>query len=639
MPRPPAGREGVVSEDLFQAIRREARDLSEELPFGEYLERVRGNPRLARTAHALVNDMLRDAGVEVGPDGRPRYLLFRDELFGAEEALRQVAAYFAAAARGLDIRRRILLLVGPPGSGKSTLVNLLKAGLERYTRTPEGAVYAIKGCPVREDPLHLLPPHHRAALGVPVEGELCPHCRWLLREVHGGDVARVQVERVVFSAAAGVGIGTFVATDPRSEDLTRLVGQVDLSLLAGASLTQARRAFRLDGELNAANRGLADLVELFKMDERFLAALLTLAEERVIKLSGPGLLHADEAVVAQSNLAEYEALVAEPRAAALRDRLVVVRVGYVLRVADEVRIYAKMLREADLGASHLSPLALPAGATLAVLSRLERPERGAGRLLRKLRLYDGRFVPDADPEEAEALRAASPGEGLTGLSPRFVVNQVSNALAQGPECLSGMDVLMTLWEGLSQRAGFREEEREGWSELFGLAREEYDEMVRRVVRRAMVSGFQEAAAALARDAREELTAWSRGAPEAELPTVRRLEEALRIPSYRRNALREVWRRHLADAGAEAPHRAEGRLEEAVERVLLPDWRQAAAALVGTEEGVETARQRRAQLRGRLLAEAGFCEACADDVIAHAARLVAPRRERRAGARTLRWLGA
>lgn len=623
---------------FLEAIRREAQELAEELPFAEYLERVRADPRLARRAAALLRDMVVEAGVGTDAWGRPSYRLFEGELFGAEEAVRQIVAYLSAAARDLDIGRRILLLVGPPGAGKSTLVNLLKSGLEKYTRTPAGAVYAIKGCPMQEDPLHLIPPAHRDELEVRVEGDLCPRCRWLVDEIHGGDVAKVPVVRVAYSAAAGVGIGTFVATDPRSEDLTRLVGQVDLGLLEGTSQTSARRAFRLDGELNAANRGLADLVELLKMDERFLSALLTLSEERLIKLSGPGVVYADEVIVAQSNLAEYEALANDPRAAALRDRLVVVRMGYVLAVRDEVRVYGKMLRGADLAGLHLSPLALPAAASLAVLSRLERPGRSGSALRRKLRLYDGRFVPDASPDEAEALRAAATNEGFSGLSPRFVVNQLSNALVGNGPCVSGLAALTALWQGLSQRAGFAEQEREAWAELFELAREEYDEMVRRAVRRAMVGGAAESAEAVARDALEELERWSAGAPEAELPTVRRLEHALGIPGHARSERRTIWLHALRSARERGSPLAtrDGWLEEAVERVVLPDWREAAQALVAAGEGPEVARQRREELRGRLVEAWGFCAHCADDLLAYAERLASPRRGRKA-AREPRWV--
>ncbi len=625
-----------MGQDVFEAIRQERAALSRELPFESYLEEVRADPRLARLAHARLHDMVVEAGVEAAPDARARYELFRDELFGADDAVRQVVDYLAAGARRLDMRKRILFIVGPPGSGKSTLVNALKRGLERYTTTPEGATYAIKGCPVQEDPLHLIPPAHRPALeGIHVEGDLCPYCRWLVREVYGGDIARVPVERVVFSEAEGVGIGTFVATDPGSEDLTRLVGQVDPTLLEGASIPAARRAFRLDGALNAANRGLADLVEIFKMDERFLSTLLTVSEERLLKVSGPGTMYADVVLVGESNLGELEAMVSEPKAAALLDRLVVVRVGYVLSVRDEVRIYEKMLRSTDLRGLHISPLALPTVATVAVLSRLAKT---GGGLQRKLWVYDGRFVRDAGPGELERLRAAAPEEGLGGLSPRFMMTQLSNALAGVPVCLSGVHALEALWQGLSQRAAFREEEREAWVGLFRLAREEHDELVRKTIRRATVPGYPDVAEAMIRDGLRDLERWAGGTDERELRSLRRLEEALGVPGYWRTDLREEWLwglRRARDRLGGPLRGADPRMDEAVELVLAPAWRDVAPTLTAFEDGSELARQDRDLLRGRLVAQEGFCEACAEDVLSYAIRLARPRRERRA--RGPKWL--
>ena len=620
---------------LLKTIQQEARGLASEMPFEAYLGLVQRDRRLCRLSHGLVYDTIVAAGVGRDRSGRASYELFRNELFGVEDAIAQVVEYFAASAQRHEVRKRILLLVGPPGCGKSTLVNALKQGLEDYTRTAEGAVYAIKGCPVSEDPLHLIPRHLREKLeGIEVEGDLCPYCRWLVRNVYRGDAARVPVQRFTFSAAEGIGIGTFVATDPGSENLARLVGDVDLTQLRGSTdRAAARQAYRLDGELNAANRGLADLIEVFKMDERFLSVLLTVSQEQMVKLGGRGTMYADEAIVAHSNLAEYETLVADPKAAALLDRLVVVHMGYALSVRDEVRIYEKLLGRTDPGTRRVSPLALSAAATFAVLTRI-RPQPGWS-LQRKLHYYDGRFVADVRPEEVDELRRASPPDGSFGFSPRYVMNQISRAATRSPDCLSGTTVLDLLWDGLAQRAGFGEEERQAAADLFESARSEYDAAVRRTVRRALVRGFESAAASFAREVLRELEAPEprRGDGAGKL---RQVEEALGVAPYLRQEFRGGLLARLREAGGGAPlHRADPRLEEAVERALLPRWDEAARKLIA--QAAEPRSKERAQLRRALVDDAGFSDECADDLIAYATSLAEPELERRAG-RMLRWRG-
>lgn len=593
--------------ELLAAIKSRVGEASHETTFAEYLEMVQEDPSLARLSHALIADMIDDAGTSTGPDGEERFDLFEEELFGQEHVVKQVADYFRAAGRRLDVRKRILLLVGPPGTGKSTLVNTMKKGLQDYTHTDKGRVYAIKGSQMHEDPLRLIPEELRGEFGVHIEGDLNPEARWLLENVYGGDVGKVPVERVFYSISEGRGFGTFVATDPRSENLRRLVGEVDVSKLDPTDPTSARRGFRFDGELNAAHRGIADLIEIFKMDERFLAVLLSLSQEQMVKTSGPGTMYADEAIVAQSNLAEYDELIANPKAVAMADRLVVIKVPFVLSVRDEVRIYEKMLSGAELGRRDVSPLALQTAATFAVLTRLDHPGGGQKGLLRKLHLYDRRYGSHGGAEDAAKLRAASPDEGLHGVSPRYVINRLSQVAGTTKGCLDGITVMQALWDGLPQRAGFSETERARWGDLLSATEAEYQDMVKLELQKASVLDYDTSALNMARAIASEIESWTKKPDEA-TPALRRIERLLDVPQYRR----EQFRQSLAAAFELKGQR--GRplytrhplLEEGINRALLPSWNEVVRGFDDHSESLVGS-----------LRSAGWRKTCAEHLVRYA----------------------
>jgi len=285
--------------------------------FHEYLAMVLKQPCLAQRAHARLYTMIKAAGVEVDDAGKEHYAFFENDLFGIDEPLARVVEYLKAAAMGSDVGRRVLLLYGPPSSGKSQLVILLKHGLEAYTQTDAGAVYALANCPQHEDPLNLLPHALRRDFqdetGIHVEGELCPLCALYLREHYQGDMYRVPVKRIFFSEKERLGIGTFVPSDPKSQDIAELVGSIDLSTIGEYGTESDPRAYRFDGELNVANRGLMEFIEMLKADERFLYVLLTRSQEKNIKTGRFPLIYADECVISHTNETEFNEFLANKR--------------------------------------------------------------------------------------------------------------------------------------------------------------------------------------------------------------------------------------------------------------------------------------------------------------------------------------
>jgi serine protein kinase len=268
--------------------------------FAQYVEKIRLNPELAMTAHSRVYEMIASHG-SVEESGQIKYNFFAQTIFGLDKTVEKlVEEYFHSAARRLEVRKRILLLMGPVSGGKSTIVTLLKRGLEQFSRTDKGAVYAIKGCPMHEEPLHLIPmelrPEIEGELGVKIEGTLCPSCQMRLKTEYNHNIEDVLIERVLLSEESRVGIGTFSPSDPKSQDIADLTGSIDFSTITEYGSESDPRAYRFDGELNKANRGIMEFQEMLKCDEKFLWNLLSLTQEGNFKAGRFALISADESI-------------------------------------------------------------------------------------------------------------------------------------------------------------------------------------------------------------------------------------------------------------------------------------------------------------------------------------------------------
>src|SRR2546426_1955566 len=449
----------------LEEYRDRERGLLWEGTFAQYFEIATKKPEVIRLAHERIYRMIMDADVETGRSGEPRFNFFSEEIFGIEKPLQQIVEYFHSAAQRLEVRKRILLLMGPVGGGKSTIVYLIKRGLEAYSRTEEGAIYAIKNCPMHEEPLHLIPqdlrPDVEKEFGLYIEGDLCPHCRFMVDTQHSGRIEDVPVKRLAFSEKYRVGVGTFTPSDPKSQDISELVGGIDLSTIGEVGVESDPRAYRFDGELNIANRGIMEFVEMLKTDEKFLYVLLTLSQEQNIKTGRFSMIYADEVIVSHTNETEYQAFIANKRSEALQDRIIVIRVPYNLRVSDEVRIYEKLLRESALKDVHVAPNALRVASMFAVLSRLEESKKAGVSPLKKLKLYDGEEVDGLSGHDLRELQEEAVREGMDGISPRYVINRLSNALIRdNAACVNPIDALPALRDGLGQHTPITRRERE-----------------------------------------------------------------------------------------------------------------------------------------------------------------------------------
>lgn len=1082
------GKKFNISERL-EALRREREALKWEGSFRDYFELVSQNPQLAQLSHARINDMIHAAGVErLGEGTRDeiiRYNFFSEELFGIEEPIAKIVEYFKSAAQRLEVRKRILLLMGPVGGGKSTIVTLIKHGLEEWTRSEQGAVYAIKGCPMHEDPLHLIPQQLRAEVerlyGLYIEGDLCPQCRYMLDHTYNGKHEDVQVERVVFSEKDRVGIGTFSPSDPKcvtgdtilltnrgmlrfdelqaeaqanedkfvpfsvgvngikgaefashfynggtrltrkiktrlgyeiegstvhplfvlrdgktkwiklrdlqvgdyvalqrgqnlfgaetkllpfiytgpssrgqnknltfpttltedlarvlgyitaegsltdtalwvtngnerviddfvetferifsvrpkvyknkkktalsigvssiklvhwleqicgikrgaankripraimtaprniflsflegwawgdgtisarkslgsnrfkiataseemakqlqvallnldivsslykdtiqdkftsysvvvtgdavidlmglipslsekstdenliakrgrtnfdtvpqmqivvrdlldsykettgkalwrfnryatnatwkrdltkgtiqsllakskdvlsenssavsslrwhlnsnllwlevqeitegeaqvydltvpqthsfcangfinhnSQDITELTGSIDLSTIGEVGAESDPRAYRFDGELNIANRGIMEFIEILKSDSKFLYNLLTLSQEQNIKTGRFAMIYADEVILSHTNESEYITFAGDKKSEALQDRMIMIKVPYNLRVSQEEKIYQKLLGQSDvLRNVHIAPFTLKVAAMFAVMTRLEEPKRASVDIVKKMKLYDGEDVEGFKSKDVRELKEETVHEGMDGISPRYIINRLSGALVRdGVKFITPIDALRAIKDGFDQHTGINSEQRERYLTLISLARKEYDEIAKTEVQRAFVYSYEEMARTICNNYLDNVEAYcnkerikdpiTEEELEPDEKLMRSIEEQIGISDNAKNTFRQeilIRISSYARKGRAFDYNSHERLKEAIEKKIFADLKDVVKITTSAKTPDPEQLRRINEVIDRLVTDHGYTPESANELLNYVGTLL------------------
>jgi serine protein kinase len=611
--------------------------------FAQFLEGVfpADSAAIARTSHQYIWDMMRSEGFEDAA-GRFRCQLFEDELYGIDETLERVVDYFKAAAAGSEVGRRLLLLLGPPSGGKSSMVILLKRGLEEYSRTDAGALYAIHGCPVHESPLHLVPHtlrgQFRQAHGIEVTGELCPYCMSRLSNEFNGDFMQMPVQRIFLSEAGRVGVGTYAPHDPTTADIADLVGSVDLSKVSQYGDEGDPRAWSWSGAVFSASRGMLEMIEILKVKREFLYLLLTLTQEKNVKVSRFPLIHLDETIIAHTNLAEFRKFLQEAENEALLDRMVIIQVPYTLSYKEEGRIYRKLTSSTQAFREvHLDPHALHVAAAFAVLTRLSEEGADNGDNVKKARLYAGEDVEGIAPSEVDKIRARNPEEGLAGVSPRFVINALSGAIIQSQaKSLTTMDVLLALKDAIESDVRIDGKRKRKWVDFLVQVRKDfYNRWVKEDVHKALFVSFEQEAQQLLdkyldeveatldnRTIKDPITSEERRPDERFLRSV---EEKIRISESGKLSFRqEVVRKAMGayKRGEKFTLDSHAPLHDAVEQYLFEQRRDVLRLVSSATRPDEETRQKISVVEKRLVDEYGYDNHSAREALNYVTTLLA-----------------
>ena len=625
-------------ESLSQEYRESVpEDLREAKSFEWYLDAVYEDPRIARNAHQRVADMFDHYGTDYDEDaGVVEYRMASEDplhdgentFYGREvhESIHEFVNKVKSGARGLGPQKRIKLLLGPVGSGKSHFDWMVRRYFEDYTATDAGRMYTFRWVdlgdvirdqdpeddvvtsPMNQDPLVLLPQEQRdgvierlnqrlnAPYTIRNDQTLDPASEFYLDKLlarYDDDLQAVlenhiEIIRLVASENKRQCVETFEPKDKKNQDETELTGDVNYSKLAVYGESDPR-AFDYAGAFCNANRGLFSGEELLKLQREFLYDFLHASQEQTIKPKNNPRIDIDQVIVGRTNMPEYREKKGDEKMEAFNDRTKRIDFPYVLEYDEESEIYRKMLRNADVPDMHIEPHALEMAGLFGVLTRITEPD-GSVSLVQKAKAYNGE-IDESDDIDARKLREngeekADIGEGMDGVSARFIGDEIAEAIMDSTHrdrsYLSPLSVFSHFEANLENHGSIPEENLDRYYRYLELVREEYKARAIEDVRHALAYDLEEiqrqgekymdhVMAYIDDDTVEdELTGREQEPDETFLRSV---EEKLEIPEDRKNDFRQEvsnWVSRRARDGTSFDPQDNDRLRRALERKLWED---------------------------------------------------------------------
>ncbi len=632
----------VKFSELIKKDREERKKQDFEGTFLDYLNILKDNPSLCMLAHKRMYEVIQNEGAKVvntlenprlrriyGNDAIKIYDFFRD-FYGIDRTIMKIVNYLKTAAMKGEESRQVLYLVGPVGAGKSSIMEALKRGLEKSED-----IYAIKGCPMREEPLHLVPNHLREQfeelLNVKIEGDLCPVCRYRLKNEFNGEFEKFPVETVDFSIRSRKGVGVVPPVDPNNQDTSVLIGSVDISKL-DLFPEDDPRVLSLNGAFNVGNRGIVEFIEVFKNEIEYLHTMITATQEKSIPSPGKSsMIYFDGIILAHSNEGEWNKFKSDHTNEAILDRIVKIEVPYCLELDEEIKIYNKILGKSSFDA-HIAPHTIEVASMFAILTRLIPSSKVNP--LTKLKIYNGEEIVEKGSTkkiDILELREEAAREGMTGISPRFIMKVLDHSIAESEHnCINPLSVLETLIRSVKELAISEDAKTKYLNFLQNVIKKEYNKVLESEVTKAFIHGYREQAEDLFNNYLDHAEAYvnktkikdkSTGEElEADEDFLKSIEQQIKITGTAAKGFRQdvtSYMFYVMRNGSKIDYTCYQPLKEAIEKKLTSSVRELSRVITRTKVRDKEQREKYNAMVEEMKRN-GYCKHCCNVILKYAA---------------------
>ena len=611
--------------------------------FLEYLELVKDKPESIKLAHKRLYETIKGRGIETldvdsenyrdifNGDKIRTYNYFEKEFFGMESVINKLMRFLKSAAFKGEESRQVLLLMGPVGAGKSALIDSVKRALEDAEE-----YYHLDGCPIREEPLHLLPRSLRKdfedILGVHIEGDLCPVCRHRLIHEFDGKYENFPVKQTGFSQRGRRGIAVVPPMDANSQDVSVLIGTEDISKL-DLYPEDDPRVLSLNGAFNVGNRGIVEFVEVFKNEIEFLHTMLTATQEKRVPTPGKNdMLYFDGVILSHCNESEWNRFKSEHTNEAILDRVLKIEVPYVLELDQEQRIYEKIIGRSDFRGAHIAPHTLKVASMFSVMSRLQPSNKCD--ILTKMKIYNGEAIIEkgrVKKVDIRDLKDEAKHEGMEGISTRFIMKALDAALSDSDSgMITPINVVDSLIKQVKEQIIDEDAKTRYLEILQKVIREEYLRILETEIAKAFITAYEEQAQSLFDSyldnaecyttktrVKDKITREERDPDEKFMRTI---EEMISVTGSARDGFRNDVTAYMFSKmrkGETVDYKSYGPLKEAIEQYLITSVKDIARIVTRSKSRDDDQKKKYTDMIGTLIEEYGYNESSAEEILTYA----------------------